>query len=138
MLFKWKDTFSCNIEEIDRQHKKLFELGSKLDDIISLKDGYDHYDEIMEVLAELRDYTVYHFGYEEALMKEHNFEQLESHKYQHELFVDKINEVYNKNIDDNQERVTFEILMFVADWISTHILKTDMNYKDFLNEKGLY
>jgi hemerythrin len=33
-------------------------------DLALAKDNYDHYDEIMEILQELKDITAYHFSYE--------------------------------------------------------------------------
>lgn len=137
-MFKWKEKFSCNIEEIDKQHQKLISIGSELSQIISLKNGIDHYDEIMEILNKLKEYTVYHFTYEEALLEKYGYENLEEHKKEHKAFVNKIVEIANKDIDDNQKRVTMDILVFIADWIENHILKTDHKYKDFLNAKEIY
>ncbi|MDK2918356.1 MAG: hemerythrin [Candidatus Petromonas sp.] len=137
-MFKWKEAFSCNVAEIDKQHKKLIELGSDLAIIVSAKDGLDHYDDIMRVLNELKDYTIYHFSYEEELMAKHGYEGLDNHKKQHNAFINKIVEIADKDIDENQKKVTMDILTFIADWIENHILKTDHQYKDFFNEKGIY
>jgi len=138
MLFKWKDNYSCNISGIDNQHKKLFEIGSRIFDLVSLNDGYDHYDEIMNILNELKDYTIYHFSYEEELMKEHNYEDYESHKIEHDFFIKKLMRLEKSDLEDNQNEALMKIITFVADWISGHILKTDMKYKTFFNDKGIY
>ena len=29
-MIKWKEEYSCNIKEIDKQHKKLFEIGGRI------------------------------------------------------------------------------------------------------------
>lgn len=137
-MFKWKEDFSCNIAEIDNQHKRLFEIGSRLYDIVSLDDDYDHYDEMMAILDELRDYTVYHFGFEEKLMKEHGFQDYESHKIEHDFFIKKINRLEKSDLDSDQKKSLMKMVTFVADWISSHILKTDMNYKGYFNSKGIY
>ncbi|SKC48550.1 bacteriohemerythrin [Maledivibacter halophilus] len=137
-MFKWKDEYSCNINEIDNQHKKLLEIGLKLSNIIKDKNDLDHYDEIIEVLRELKEYTIYHFKYEEDLMHRHGYKELNGHRLTHEIFVNKIIEIENKDIDENQQKVTIEILTFIADWIENHILKVDHMYKDFLNEKGVF
>ncbi|SHI54196.1 hemerythrin [Geosporobacter subterraneus DSM 17957] len=138
MLFKWKDAYSCNVEAIDQQHKKLFEIGSKLYNIVALKDGADHYDEIMDVLLELKDYTIYHFDFEEALMEKHGFPGLGAHLKEHNSFIDKIVELENEDIDEKQRKITMDIIIFVSNWIEQHILKSDMQYKDFFNSKGVH
>lgn len=135
MPFKWKDSFSCNIPEIDAQHQKLFEIGSRLYEIISLKDGYDHYDEIIQILQELRDYTAYHFSYEESLMKMKNYENYETHKIEHDFFVKKLGRINIEEVEEAQEKTMLEMVTFVADWIAGHILKTDAGYKELLGKK---
>ncbi len=136
-MFKWRENYSCNIEEIDKQHKKLLEIGSELSSLIRTRD-VDHYDEIIQLLDELKKYTIYHFQTEEELMEKYGYVGLADHKKVHQNFIDKIKEVDIKDIDENQKGVTMDILVFIADWIEKHILKVDHMYKDFLNEKGVY
>ena len=136
-MFKWKPEFSVNVEEIDKQHKRLFELGGRIYDIASLKDSFDHYDEIMEVLDELRSYTDYHFNYEEKLMTRYNFEGYEEHSFEHLFFMKKLDRIEKKDIDSAQNETALDLVKFVANWIEDHILKSDMKYKDFFNSKGI-
>jgi len=137
MIFKWKEAFSCSIPEIDKQHIKLFEIGSELYSIATSKDGLDHYDEIMGILNELKNYTVEHFKYEEIFMAEHNYPGFLEHKREHKNFISKILELENKEIDDNQSKVTLDIIEFIATWIQNHILKNDHKYKAYLLDKGI-
>lgn len=129
MIFKWKDNFSTGIEEIDKQHKRLFEIGGEIYNLATLKDGQDHYDEIMTLLSGLKDYTVYHFGFEESLMEKYNFSELDKHKVQHSRFIEKLNELETQDIDARQQKVILDILDFIVNWISSHILGSDLNYK---------
>lgn len=135
-MFQWKEDFSCNVKSIDDQHKTLFKIGSKLYSIYSLNDGFDHYDEIMEVLYELKEYTIYHFRYEEELLKKYGYKNLEAHIKQHNAFVDEIISFENEDIDDKQKRITMDMLVFVSNWIENHILKTDKGYIELLNSNG--
>lgn len=137
MLFKWKDSYSFTIEEIDKQHKRLFEIGADLFDIASLKDDYDHYDEIIKLLDELKEYTVYHFGYEEKLMEKYGYSEFDIHKIEHDFFIKKLARLEKLNLDEKQNEAIVDMIRFVADWVSAHILKTDFQYKDFFKEKGL-
>jgi len=137
MYFEWKDSYGVDVEEIDRQHRKLFEIGGRISDLVLAKDGYDHYDEIMTILDELKNYTIYHFNYEEKLMEEYGFPGLDEHKIEHMFLIKKLERMKDKDIDANQEDALINLVTFVSDWISGHILKTDMGYKDFFKEKGV-
>lgn len=139
-MFQWKEHFTCNINEIDKQHKMLLELGAKLYDIVKLKDDIDRYDEIMVILTELKDYTIYHFAAEEKLLEDNGYDsfELQLHKRQHKSFINKIKQFENQDIDEKQEAITLDMLTFIANWIEQHILKTDQKYSSFLNEKNIF
>ncbi len=137
-MFKWQESFSSNVKEFDEQHKKLFALGNQLLDVVHASRNTDHYDDIMEALDELKEYTVYHFNAEEELMLTYNYPKLMSHKMQHKKFLGKVEELLSKDIDKNQVDVTLELLTFLADWIQNHILVTDSQYGDFFNKHGEY
>lgn len=135
MLFKWKNDYSCGIPEIDRQHKVLMEIGNRIYDQSTLKDRHDHYDEIMAILQELTDYTVFHFDYEEKHMQLGKYENYDEHKLEHDFFIKKIKRIERKDIDNMQVEALMELLEFVADWILTHIIKMDVQMSGSLKDK---
>lgn len=138
-MFQWKNEYSVNVEEINNQHKRLFEIGNEIAGKVKNYDSTeDNYDEIKKLLKELEDYTRYHFDYEEKLMAKYNYEGLKKQKEQHKHFVDKISNLIGDDIYINQKQSLMKMLTFVLDWISTHILKCDMDYKDCLNSQGQY
>ncbi|OOM78012.1 bacteriohemerythrin [Clostridium sp. BL-8] len=131
--FKWKEEYSLNIEEIDKQHKKLLEIGRRAYDIAVIDDGYDRFDEIMTIIDELLEYTKYHFEYEENMLKKYNYDHIHDQEEEHGFYVYKINEVASReDIDDNQRKVTLEIIDFLSEWISQHINVADRKYALFL------
>lgn len=133
--FEWKEEYSLNIEEIDKQHKKLLEIGREAYDIAVIDDGYDRYDEIMTIIDALLDYTKYHFEYEEKMLKEYNYSHLHDQEEAHGFYVYKMKEVASRDeeeIDDNQRKVVLEIIDFLSEWISTHINIEDRKYALFL------
>ncbi|MCX7923949.1 MAG: bacteriohemerythrin [Clostridia bacterium] len=136
-MFKWREEFTCFNKEIDEQHSRLFELVSKLYEIISLKDNCDHYDEIVAIFGELSEYTVYHFGYEEQLFEKYNYDAAEAklHKLEHNSFIKKVSEVDLKELDENQRGKSLEIVLFIARWVEEHILDTDKKFGEYL--KGI-
>lgn len=137
-MIKWKNEYSVNIRDIDEQHKKLFEIISKIYDLSTMDDKYDHYDEILSILDELKDYTIYHFDFEEKLLDKYNYDESGNQKIEHSFFVKKLERIGRKDIDGEQTETVLEISKFVLDWIASHILKNDMKYKQFLNDKGVY
>lgn len=133
--FQWKEEYNLNIEEIDKQHKKLLEIGKRAYDIAIIDDGYDRYDEIMTIIDELLEYTKYHFEYEEKMLKEYNYDHIHNQEEEHGFYVYKINEVASRDeqdIDDNQRKVVLEIIDFLSEWISKHINVADRQYAVFL------
>jgi len=137
-VFKWKENFSVNVKSVDEQHEELFRLGSELYALVSAKDGVDRYDDIMEVIGRLADYTVEHFTFEEGLMQENGYDDFDNHKKQHDAFVDKVKSIKAEDVDMRQKKVGMDLIVFIANWIENHILVTDMKYKDFLNARGVY
>lgn len=132
MIFKWKDRFNTGIEEIDKQHKRLFEIGSELYDLASAEDDMDNYDNIVALIKELKDYTKYHFNYEEECMEKAGYSEIRAHKEEHQRFIDKLNETEAKDIDLNQKQVLLDMIEFIINWVSGHIVGTDFKYKDVL------
>ena len=136
-MFKWRDAYSVNVEAIDEQHKMLFKIGRELGDLVSIEG--DHFDEIMAILNKLKDYTVFHFNEEEEMMEKYGYPEREKHRLEHKFFVNKINELDKEDeVDEEQKKITMEIITFIANWIENHILKTDQRYSEFFNDKGIY
>ena len=138
MSFKWKESYCLNIDEIDIQHKRLLKIGDEVYDIAILDDGYDHYDEIMIVIDKLLEYIEYHFNYEENMLKEYNYEELHNQEEEHSLYIHKVKLIASReDIDDNQRKTILEILDFLAQWITNHIMVSDRKYAIYLKEKGI-
>lgn len=137
MYFDWKDEYSIGIELIDKQHRHLFEIGKRIIDLAEAQDGFDYYDEIVEVIQELKEYTVYHFGYEEELMAKYEYDNYEKHKFEHFFVIKKIERFESEDIDEKQEETIMNLVKFIFDWISNHILHEDMSYKEFFISRGV-
>lgn len=127
-MIEWRDEFSVGNNEIDTQHKKLFQIAGKAytllkDDLVT-----DKYDQIISILQELKDYTVYHFSFEEEYMKSIGYKRVLSHKVLHDDFIERINNVNLNAIDENQSKYILETLDFIVSWIGEHILGNDKLY----------
>jgi hemerythrin len=130
---KWNDNFSVNIPSIDNQHKKLVEAINVFYNNLSKKRSKEV---ISDTLFQLKKYTDYHFKSEEELMKRFGFKGLTAHKKEHDLFIEKINEMQEK-LNTGKLLLTIELANFLKDWLSHHVLNTDKEYSAFLVSNGV-
>lgn len=124
-MIAWKDDFLVGIDEIDEQHKKLFAIANKAYELLNNDLYVDKYDRIVSIIEELKDYTVFHFTFEEEYMMKIKYKKFFTQKIQHESFMKKINEINLNEIDSNQDKSLLELLDFIINWISNHILIMD-------------
>lgn len=123
--FAFTDQYRTGIALVDEEHKRLFDIIRETDQVIHAELLHDKYDEIMRILAELKDYTVLHFQDEEAYMERIGYEGLPGQKRAHEAFVEKLTEINLDEVDDNQQEYLEELIAFLLGWLSNHILKAD-------------
>lgn len=137
-MFLWKKEFELGISSIDDQHKRLLEIGNRINDLlINHEEDDDNYDEIFMVIEELKDYTIYHFNTEEELFVKYKYPEYNEHKKEHDDFIAYIESVNLENIDDNQKMFLKELLGKIVQWVFKHIITTDFMYKDYLIKLGM-
>jgi len=124
-MIQWRDEFALGVPAIDEQHRKLFEIANRAYSVLKNELLVDKYDQIVNIFDELKDYTIYHFSFEENYMKSIGYRRFLSHKVQHDDFIQKINETDLNKLDENQEQYLIDTLEFVVDWIEKHILGVD-------------
>lgn len=124
-MITWKDDYKIGIDLIDEQHQKLFEITSRAYGLLKNNFRMDKYDQIVEIIEELKEYTAYHFKTEEDYMQSIGYKRFFSQKVQHTDFIKKINEIDLKKVDDKQGEHLLDILDFVVNWIEKHILGQD-------------
>ncbi|KJS19519.1 MAG: bacteriohemerythrin [Clostridiaceae bacterium BRH_c20a] len=124
-MIKWKDDYKIGVPQIDEQHEKLFEICDRAYALLKNKIYLDKYDRIIQILDELKDYTIYHFKFEEEYMQKIGYKKLLSQKVSHNDFIEKINNIDLKIVDEKQDIAIMEVLDFVLKWIEYHILNED-------------
>jgi len=136
-LIKWQEAFLTGIDEIDRQHQKLFETLNTLHFL--LKKGSKH-EQVEEILKFLEEYTIEHFGTEEKFIKETNGKIPEElygrHLKEHRYFIDRVQHFQGifdayKNGEHEREAM-LKLFAFLSNWLCDHILKTDKETASFL------
>lgn len=122
--FEWSPVFETGLEEVDSQHRRLVELVNDLGDKLESGEA-QHIDATLNALAQ---YTVYHFGCEEALMKSAGVdpEYAQRHEATHRLFVKQVTDwMSQRNV---QGQITLpQLLDYLANWLIFHILGDDQS-----------
>ena len=132
-LVEWNDELSVGISSIDEQHKKLVNMINALND--ALVEGKAN-DLLATIFDGLTVYTVKHFGYEEELFAQHGYVEAESHKNEHEALINQVKTLQNK-MNEGDFMISVEVMAFLKDWLTNHIMKTDKAYAPFLIDKGV-
>lgn len=120
---EWIPEYSIGNKEIDEQHKVLF----------SMINDFFHQDNKEAVLATFQNLSSYidlHFEAEENLLRQINYPKTAEHIEKHDELRNKFHllqqKLENYNID-----LHHKISIFLYNWLASHILKADMDYKSY-------
>lgn len=125
----WSKEYETGIKAIDRDHQALFEeinnLARALVENQSAK-------QVEQAIACLENYVREHFEREENFMIQAGYPQTEAHLRTHramERQVGCLRELHRKG----EHRIDpAKLIRYLSDWLSQHILKTDMEYVPYL------
>ena len=124
-MYEMKDELKTGIDFIDEQHARLFEIANEAYTLLKNDFTIDKYDKVIDLVDELKDYTVFHFNAEEEYMDSINYKRRFTQKIEHDAFIKKINEVDYKTIDSDPDKYILELLELLNQWLTGHILHND-------------
>ena len=124
-MYEMKDEYLTGIEQIDNEHRRLFEIAEELYQLSKKEFMPDKYDNIRRLLDELREYTKTHFEHEEEYMESIGYKRMFTQKVQHDAFRRQLDEWDLEDIDENQDEAIENVLTHVTDWLIHHILEQD-------------
>lgn len=122
---EFTDEYLTGIELVDIEHKELFRIVDKANRLIKSFDSLSGFDNIVDILNELKEYTKEHFTDEEEYMESIHYEGLDAQKRAHEAFIDKLNNIDRNQLEENPQENLQELLEFLLGWLINHILHTD-------------
>ncbi len=132
-FLQWKEEFSVQVQELDQQHRKLIDIINRLHDAMTTGSS----NRVMgDVLTELIEYTQTHFNTEEQLFRKYTYPGELAHQVEHNQFIEKVNAV-KENWQKGKIGLSTDLMIFLKDWLTNHILVTDKKYSAFLNKQGV-
>ncbi len=132
-LITWSPQLSVGINSIDEQHQKLINMINALND--ALNSG-----ESREVMVKIFDglvvYCDKHFTFEEDLFGTHGYAGGAAHKAEHDKLRQQVMDLKHK-MDGGNFMIGLELMGFLKDWLTNHIMKSDKAYVPDLTGKGV-
>jgi len=130
-LIKFTQNLTIGIDEIDEQHKTFFDLFNSLYDSIHQNTGETTAE---QAFSFLKDYVYFHFRTEEWYMEKYSYPEYESHKVQHEHFIEQL-EQKQQDFLLADDAMGLEILDWLSVWFRSHIFSTDVSMGEFFRQK---
>jgi hemerythrin len=127
-MFEWKPEYSVHIPEIDKQHRRLFELSSDLHNAVMAGKGKAVLEKALDRLV---DYANVHFATEEHMMWQYKFPQAEAHKMQHAQLTAQVTDL-QKRSHRGEKNLSISAIVFLKDWLEQHIAGSDQRYSEFI------
>jgi len=121
--FIWKDKFSVHVDEMDRQHKRLLEYFTEIQEELMSGNMSQKAADLLDAVAE---YFNFHFAEEERLMKSMNYPELTMQINLHAIFLDELDEVIRQfNLSAIPGR---RVVALFRDWYVNHMIFEDHKY----------
>ena len=130
-LIQWSPQLSLGVPLIDDQHKQLITIANVLIKAV----GRDLNSRVINnVIRRLREYTVFHFSSEEALMEKVHYKQRGEHANEHRRLKEQVKE-YQRSIYYKTPPRPEEVKDFIKLWLLKHILESDRQLVDYIHEQ---
>lgn len=127
-IIPWSDKFSIGVEQIDEQHKSLFDLINNLHSNIA--NGTSR-EALSAALDALIDYTRYHFREEEDYMFNVSYPRFEQHKQAHDNLT---RQVLDFKLEFSAGRGDAEkFIEFLFEWLTKHIMDQDKKIGKYMD-----
>lgn len=128
---KWTADLSVGNEEIDEDHRKLFDLIEELR--VDMQQGRANKSS-REIVDALTEYSEKHFSREEAFMLKIGYPQYAAHKADHDRFVSELYSLQSR-LDRGALTLTQFVDQLLNDWLRRHVLVMDKALAAYLHAK---
>jgi len=129
----WTPELSVGVERFDSHHRRLFALVNNLYNV--MRSG-SRKATLEGVFDELLDYTVYHFGAEEKAFELSGYPEADAHRASHAELVAKA-QALRSDLDEGKPMVAVDVMTFLRDWVTNHILGDDKQYGEFFRTRSI-
>lgn len=127
-IAQWSDAYRTGHQLIDKQHQELFQMVNELHDAMIAGNGKQI---VGDTLKKLIQYTLQHFGAEEALMLQVKYPNYAEHKKKHDELAAKAKQIVEE-FKTGKLVISITLSSFLSDWLRHHIKEEDMAYIQYM------
>ncbi len=130
----WTKVPRVGVPFIDEEHKQLVDIINKIYESVS--SGAASKPDLLSIMMELFDYTVFHFDNEDKVMDEVGYPQRDEHLQQHDKLQQQVLD-FTTSFFEFEVDVRKNLLDVLKTWLVVHIENTDQPLSDFIVGRGL-
>jgi hemerythrin len=131
-ILEWTPQYSVHVETIDREHQIWFDLVNGLHQAMLVGKGSEI---LATLLAQMMQYTLYHFAHEEELMVASGYPEMQDHVQQHNELRE-TSKRFEERFKRGEIAMTIELTLFLSQWIRQHTMTIDRRMGDYLSAHG--
>ncbi len=136
MPIQWTPALSVGVDELDAQHRELFQRAAKLLEAMQGKKAKG-VKELGGLLDYLHLYAVEHFGLEEEFMRERKFPGYLRHKAEPDRFVTDLLALADEHKKKGDHAfVATRASKWLSSWLEEHVSGTDAELGRFLAKRA--
>jgi len=128
----WEPTFSVGIWEFDRQHRSLIGLINRLHEAVL---GAAPDPKLPGVFSAAADCLHNHFLYEQAFMERIGYAEMHAEQNRNNQLLDQLAHMC-RLFDAGQLSVSPELVKFLRDWLTAHILRCRQGYAQLAAQRN--
>lgn len=133
MALEWTIDLATGVDDIDNQHKELF---NRINSLLDACRGGKGREEVKKTILFLDDYVVTHFANEERYMRRFDYPEYPAHTAMHKQFMRSFSEL---KAQFEREGAGVSLVVStnraVVEWLQNHIRKVDTALGGFLKTK---
>ena len=129
---RWLPDYAVGVDQIDQEHRRLFDLASRLDHTIRSEPKAD---ELQRVLKELLVFADDHFTHEEQLMVRIAYPYYREHCAQHQEIRQKLQTRIVEG-EQNEYACALNLLEVLVEWLKCHTTTTDRRMGVYMERHG--
>jgi len=132
-MIEWEEKYVTGVEEIDHQHKWLFDFVNDLEKQLR---GEQHNTNTLHILNSMKEYARKHFQYEEKCMYKYKCPAAAKNKSAHAQFLFAYNNFMERyEREGHSEDLAWRIHAMVEKWITNHICQIDMQLQGCVKDR---